>query len=226
MTEIWNPIPGIDFYEVSNLGRVRSLDRIIKRGKGEGLQKGRVLKPQLTGTPGKQYHKVRIAGVERLVHRLVLEAFVGPCPPGMETCHGNGNRLDNRLNNLRWDTSSNNERDKLQHGTHHNARKTHCKNGHEFTPENTLRNKAGNRQCRACHRDQGKKATRLRSNEDRARLAAYMYEWRRQTGRVDGLGNRYARRTHCDNGHEFTPENTAIRSDGGRRCRACRRAVQ
>lgn len=56
--------------------------------------------------------------VRRLVHRLVLEAFVGPCPPGMQGCHNNGTRTDNRLCNLRWDTSSGNQRDRFAHGTH------------------------------------------------------------------------------------------------------------
>jgi hypothetical protein len=53
-----------------------------------------------------------------LVHRLVLEAFVGPCPEGMEACHNNGDPADNRLENLRWDTHSRNTVDCLQHGTH------------------------------------------------------------------------------------------------------------
>jgi hypothetical protein len=52
------------------------------------------------------------------VHRLVLEAFVGPCPPGMEGCHNNGIGTDNRLANLRWDTRKNNAADKVAHGTH------------------------------------------------------------------------------------------------------------
>jgi len=52
-----------------------------------------------------------------LVHRLVLETYVGPCPNGMEACHNNGNRIDNRLENLRWDTRSNNHQDKKKHGT-------------------------------------------------------------------------------------------------------------
>lgn len=52
-----------------------------------------------------------------LVHRLVLEAFVGPCPRGMEACHENGIRDDNRLSNLRWDTRKNNFADRDRHGT-------------------------------------------------------------------------------------------------------------
>lgn len=52
-----------------------------------------------------------------LIHRLVLETFIGPCPDGMEACHYNGNRQDNRLKNLRWDSRSNNQRDAVRHGT-------------------------------------------------------------------------------------------------------------
>lgn len=51
------------------------------------------------------------------VHRLVLIAFVGLCPEGMEACHNDGNYMNNCLHNLRWDTHRNNERDKVAHGT-------------------------------------------------------------------------------------------------------------
>ena len=51
------------------------------------------------------------------VHRLILEAFHGPCPDGMESCHNNGIRSDNRVINLRWDTRKNNHADKHRHGT-------------------------------------------------------------------------------------------------------------
>lgn len=51
------------------------------------------------------------------VSRLVLLAFVGPCPHGMEACHNNGIRTDDRLVNLRWDTRRNNHVDKKAHGT-------------------------------------------------------------------------------------------------------------
>jgi hypothetical protein len=59
----------------------------------------------------------------RYVHRLVLETFVGPCPDGMEACHNNGDRTDNRLVNLRWDTSKANNHDKLSHGTNNSGEK-------------------------------------------------------------------------------------------------------
>jgi len=50
------------------------------------------------------------------VHRLILSAFVGPCPPEMIACHNNGNGWDNRLSNLRWDTKSANYQDTRFHG--------------------------------------------------------------------------------------------------------------
>ena len=54
----------------------------------------------------------------RQVHRLVLEAFIGPCPPDMECCHGpNRDPRDNRLANLRWDTHESNMRERAKHGT-------------------------------------------------------------------------------------------------------------
>lgn len=53
----------------------------------------------------------------RYVCHLVLEAFVGPCPEGLECCHNNGNCHDNRLDNLRWDTRQANIVDRDHHGT-------------------------------------------------------------------------------------------------------------
>jgi hypothetical protein len=57
------------------------------------------------------------AGHHCLVHRLVLEAFVGPCPGGMECAHENGIGSDNRLENLRWATKKDNHADRWRHGT-------------------------------------------------------------------------------------------------------------
>lgn len=54
----------------------------------------------------------------KFIHRLVLEVFVGFCPKGMECCHNNGKKTDNRLINLRWDTKSNNAKDAVRHGAY------------------------------------------------------------------------------------------------------------
>lgn len=50
------------------------------------------------------------------IHQLVLEAFVGPCPPGMESCHLNDDATDNRIENLRWDTRKANCADAKRNG--------------------------------------------------------------------------------------------------------------
>jgi predicted XRE-type DNA-binding protein len=52
------------------------------------------------------------------IHVLVLEAFVGKCPEGMECRHLNGVHADNRLENLRWGTHLKNMADQKRHGTH------------------------------------------------------------------------------------------------------------
>jgi hypothetical protein len=52
------------------------------------------------------------------VHQLVLIAFIGPCPEGMECRHLDGNKNNNNLTNLRWGTRSENQQDALRHGTH------------------------------------------------------------------------------------------------------------
>lgn len=52
------------------------------------------------------------------VHKLVLEAFVGPRPEGMQACHGQGGNQDNRVTNLRWGTPKSNHADAVKSGTH------------------------------------------------------------------------------------------------------------
>lgn len=74
--------------------------------------------------PGLYYRRIALTTrktqvrVRRYVHRMVLEAFVGPCQDGMEARHLNGDSLDNRLENLEWGTPSENNLDRVRHGTH------------------------------------------------------------------------------------------------------------
>lgn len=113
--EVWRPVVNHEFYEVSSIGRVRSLPRTVVTARGVRKYKGRVLSPSMHKTG---YLAVNIRNATHYVHRLVLAAFVGPCPVGCECCHNNGDRADNRLSNLRWDTFSANQRDRITHGTH------------------------------------------------------------------------------------------------------------
>ena len=152
--ERWLPVPGYEgHYSVSNLGRIRSEGRTIAYADG----RSRWL-PESVLNPYKNEHgylRVNLCNNSkqelRYVHRIVLEAFVGEAPPGTHACHWNDDPEDNRLENLRWGTQSDNALDMVRNGEHNHARKTHCKRGHEFTPENTLRIRGSNRRtCRTC----------------------------------------------------------------------------
>ena len=117
--EIWKPVVGWEgFYEISNMGRARSLGRLVPRdGRCLKYIQGRLIKRSYT----QRYVGIGLSRngkvVNRMLHHLVLEAFIGPRPSGMEACHFNGVRTDNRLDNLRWDTKKANEADKVRLGT-------------------------------------------------------------------------------------------------------------
>src|SRR5688572_6260712 len=122
MSETWKPVVNFEeLYEVSSHGRVRSLGRVTIQKNGRIRQLSpRILKPIHFGTG---YAKVNLygrghnGGAQRLIHHLVLEAFVGPCPEGMECRHVDGSPPNNRLDNLSWGTHVENEADKRRHGT-------------------------------------------------------------------------------------------------------------
>jgi len=155
-TEQWRAVVGWEgFYEVSSCGRVRSLDRLGGGGerRPHSILRGKVL-VQSPLNRGRLSVQLRRRGYwKRLqVHRLVALAFLGPCPPELVCCHNDGNHLNNHVQNLRWDTRSENEYDKVRHGQSHTANRTHCPKGHEYTDENTYRSKRGWRQCKTCSR--------------------------------------------------------------------------
>lgn len=113
MVEIWKAVVGHEGqYEVSNLGRVRSLTRYVRLvAKGtetSRISHGRILLPGRSRTG---HMSVVIGkGNSRMVHQLVLEAFVGPRPPDTEALHLNHNPSDNKVTNLRWGTRQENIR--------------------------------------------------------------------------------------------------------------------
>jgi predicted XRE-type DNA-binding protein len=107
-------------YRVGSDGTVWS----YKFKSGTKTQRWKELKPwNAQGKNNSQPYKMiglNVAGVRkyRTVHQLVLEAFVGGRPKGMVACHNNDIGIDNRLENLRWDTVKNNIKDRTEKGTH------------------------------------------------------------------------------------------------------------
>lgn len=152
MNETWLPVVGFEGrYEVSDLGRVRSLDRKVLNNGTPVVIKGVVLRPSADSKGRLQVRPMREGrGALTFVHRIVLEAFVGPCPEGMVCCHWDDDPTNNALANLRWDTQSENMRDQARNGRHRYAGRTHCKRGHELTDENTYSQGVSDRSCRLC----------------------------------------------------------------------------
>lgn len=119
--ERWLPVVGFEgSYEVSDWGRVRGLDRIVRRRDGHTQRiRGRVLMP-CPDTHGYLQVNLLRSGkhTKRGVHVLVMAAFIGPRPPGMQIRHGPNGKLDNSLANLSYGTQSENQQDRRRDGTH------------------------------------------------------------------------------------------------------------
>jgi len=106
--EQWKDIVGYeDLYQVSNFGNIRSK----KSGKLKSIC--------LNKTENRPFlslwkeNKIKIFKP----HTLVMTAFISPRPDGMECCHNDGNPFNNHISNLRWDTASSNQADRVRHGT-------------------------------------------------------------------------------------------------------------
>jgi hypothetical protein len=109
----WRDIPGYDGYQVSSAGDFRS--RRPVNGRGALAQDYRPLTLGLVRN--KRYLYVSVSCKRMQAHRLVLLAFAGPCPPGMQCRHLDGNPKNNRVENLAWGTPLENAADKHRHGT-------------------------------------------------------------------------------------------------------------
>lgn len=115
MSNEFHPIPSLPNYEITKDGVVA-----VKSWGKRNLRRDRfILSPFKNGNG---YFVVTILTHEnkrrhRLVHRLLLETFVGPCPPGMEGLHLDSNPLNNDLSNLKWGSRAENESHKIGNGT-------------------------------------------------------------------------------------------------------------
>lgn len=170
--EIWRAIPTYEgLYEVSNLGRVWSIPRLLENGKQAG---GRLLKGDVSDPRGYVRFGLKRPGERRQTHhqahRLVLWAFTGENPPELDTRHLDGNPANNRWapgstdaeiiangGNLVYGTASENAHDRVRHGTWVNNNRfvgvTECIHGHKFDEANTYWRPTGGRSCKACARE-------------------------------------------------------------------------
>lgn len=117
MEDEFTPVVGFPGYRITRDGRVESCwSRHARPARMTGtwlpLRPARRHRGHLTVNLSRDGDKTN-----RPIHRLVLEAYVGPCPSGLVCCHNNGRPWDNRVENLRWDTPKSNSEDALRHGT-------------------------------------------------------------------------------------------------------------
>lgn len=120
----WHSVPGYEgLYEVSNDGVVRTIvgQELKQRSDAHGYRRVNLWRDGKSST-------IR-------VHRIVLLAFVGPPTEGMEGCHNDGDRSNNHVSNLRWDTHRSNVADAVIGGTHIGAQRASgkCARGHAMT---------------------------------------------------------------------------------------------
>jgi len=153
-------------------------------------------------------------GKSQLAHRVSWELANGPIPDGLDVCH----HCDNPPcceteptdafpdGHLFLGTDLDNMRDMYAKGRSRGQKQTHCKSGHEFTPENTGPGRRGSRYCRTCMRIASVAASR--AARDLAGPVIYYN----------------AMKTHCKHGHPFDEANTYLAPRGTRECRTCKKA--
>lgn len=179
--EIWKDIPGYEsLYQVSDAGRVRSLDRKItdKRGIQQSFA-GKIMK----GTKSRIYLTVvlRNNGFRQTytIHELVMSAFVGKRPEKNDVCHSDGNSMNNQLQNLRYDTRRNNILDSVKHGTHPQAARMDCPYGHPLSGDNlrTAQVRQGFRGCVSCARADSYISYNISISYDKKKLSDLYFKY-------------------------------------------------
>lgn len=219
--EDWRPVEGYETkYEVSNFGKVRSLDRVIISSAGwSAFKAGVELKPLDNGNG---YLSVVLwednSQDRRYIHRLVIEAFVGKAPgPEYQVAHWDGDRSNNRVNNLRWATPKENAVDKARHGTDGSGKlKIECKRGHKLSDNNINQYGNGGRSCRACTLMLSYMSRRTKSTEEDYQKVSDQYY------QMILSGDSIFFQPTCHRGHELKGANVGLYKKYNKRyCKSC-----
>ena len=218
---IWMDIPGWKGYKASLDGQIMS----VKDGEPK------IITQRIDPSTGRLRVDLYQDGFcKRIpVHRLIALAFLGEPEPGMHVCHNDGNPLNNRLGNLRYDTPKANAQDSITHGTHVSiaiAARTHCNRGHEFTPDNIYWRKGRNgktyRQCKRCQIDATMRWRATEKGQKRFRESQARWRAKRKASSETAPDV-------CVHGHELTPDNIYWRPGRNgktyRKCKKCQIAA-
>lgn len=141
-------------YEVSSLGRVRSLTLKVRDKNGRLQTRPGMIRKLQVGSGDHRTVDLKTRGVRKTVqvHRLMAEAFL-PNPGRLPIVrHLNDIPYDNRIENLSWGTYSDNGHDMVRNGLHYFAKRDRCSRGHLYTEESSYRNRK-QRVCRTCRRE-------------------------------------------------------------------------
>lgn len=114
MTEVWRKVPGFAGYEASNLGRIKSLSRIVNNNGGTRRIPERILLQWTVKSTG--YLQVNLSGKRMSGHRVIALSWCDGFFDGAHVDHINGNRSDNRAENLEWVTVSENAKRSFNNG--------------------------------------------------------------------------------------------------------------
>lgn len=148
MEEIWKEYPEFkDIISVSNLGRVKTEDRIVKQGKGFSLKKGQLLSQSIDSS-GYSSISFSFSGktITRRVHRILMLSFeqISGCE-GLEVNHKDGNKQNNTLLNLEWMTKQENMQHAIENGLIPTSKDYFVQSGRKISYK-------GNSNCKHCNK--------------------------------------------------------------------------
>jgi hypothetical protein len=142
----------------------------------------------LGSTNNKGYGYSGIRGLPALAHRATFQVFVGAIPPGMNVCHKCDTPTCVNPDHLFLGTQRDNVHDCRNKKRMRGQSQTHCKRGHEFTPENTRVVRVTQRECMECYRAscrENRRRWRAKRKAERAALTAALHPPTRE-GQPDG----------------------------------------